>query len=69
MIIMCISGFVISGFEHCIANMGIFTVAACVVPGISIPMMLKSMLVVTVGNMIGGAVLLAWPLKRMSADQ
>ena len=54
MIIMCISGFVVSGFEHCIANMGIFTVAACVVP---------------IGNMIGGAVLLAWPLKRMSADQ
>lgn len=69
MIIMCISGFVVSGFEHCIANMGIFTVAACVVPGISLTAMLKSMLVVTIGNMIGGAVLLAWPLKRMSADQ
>ena len=24
MIVMCISGFVVSGFEHCIANMGIF---------------------------------------------
>ena len=69
MIIMCISVFVVSGFEHCIANMGIFTVAACVVPGISLTAMLKSMLVVTIGNMIGGAVLLAWPLKRMSADQ
>lgn len=68
MIIMCISGFVISGFEHCIANMGIFTVALCVVPEVSLTAMLKSMLVVTIGNMIGGAVLLAWPLKRMSAE-
>mgnify|MGYP000544379626 FL=1 len=24
MITICISGFVVSGFEHCIANMGIF---------------------------------------------
>lgn len=69
MIIMCISGFVVSGFEHCIANMGIFTVALCVVPGVSLTAMLKSMLVVTIGNMIGGAVLLAWPLRKMSADQ
>ena len=31
MIVICISGFVVSGFEHCIANMGIFTVAFCMV--------------------------------------
>jgi nitrite transporter NirC len=68
MIMMCISGFVISGFEHCIANMGNFVVAACVVPGVSIGAMLKSMVVVTIGNMIGGAILLAWPLRKMSAD-
>ena len=69
MIVMCISGFVVSGFEHCIANMGIFTAAFCLVPGLSLGAMAKSMLIVTLGNMIGGAVLLAWPLRKMSADK
>lgn len=69
MIMMCISGFVISGFEHCIANMGNFVAGALLVPGLSIPAMLKSMVVVTLGNMVGGGLLLAWPLRKMSADK
>ena len=68
-IVMCISGFVVSGFEHCVANMGIFVTAACLVPGLSVGAMIKSMVIVTLGNMVGGAVLLAWPLRKMSADQ
>jgi len=31
--------------------------------------MLKSMVIVTLGNIVGGAVLLAWPLRKMSADK
>ena len=69
MIVMCISAFVISGFEHCIANMSIFTVAYCLVPGLSMGAILKSMVIVTIGNILGGAVLLGWPLRKMSADQ
>lgn len=69
MIIMCIAGFVISGFEHCVANMGVFVTAFCLVPGLSIPAMLRSMVVVTIGNIVGGAFLLAWPLRKMSADK
>lgn len=69
MIIICISGFVVSGFEHCIANMGIFVTAGCLVPGLSIPAMLRSMVIVTIGNMVGGGFLLAWPLRKMSADK
>jgi nitrite transporter NirC len=69
MIVMCISAFVISGFEHCIANMGNFVTALMLVDGLSIGSMLKSMVVVTLGNMVGGAVLLAWPLRKMSADK
>ncbi len=69
MICMCIAGFVISGFEHCIANMSIFTTCLCLVPGVSVGAMLKSMVIVTLGNMVGGAVLLALPLRKMSADQ
>lgn len=68
MIVMCISGFVVSGFEHCIANMGIFVTAGCLVPGLSIGAMIKSMVIVTIGNFVGGAILLAWPLRKMSAD-
>ena len=69
MIVMCISGFVVSGFEHCVANMGIFVTAGCLVPGVSIEAMVKSMIIVTLGNMVGGAILLAWPLRKMSADK
>ena len=69
MIVMCISAFVFSGFEHCIANMGIFVVSLGLVDGLSVGLMLKSMLIVTIGNMVGGALLLAWPLRKMSADK
>ena len=69
MIVMCISGFVVSGFEHCVANMGIFVTAGCLVPGVSIGAMVKSMIIVTLGNKAGGALLLAWPLRKMSADK
>lgn len=69
MIIICITAFVISGFEHCIANMSIFTTALCLVPGLSLGAIFKSMVVVTIGNILGGAVLLALPLRKMSADK
>lgn len=69
MVVFCISSFVVGGFEHCIANMGIFVTAYCLVPGLSVAAMLKSMVIVTIGNMIGGAVLLALPLRKMSADK
>lgn len=69
MIILCIAAFVISGFEHCVANMGNFFVAFLLVPGLSLTAMLKSMVVVTIGNIIGGALALAWPLRKMSMDQ
>ena len=35
MIVICISGFVIAGFEHCIANMALFTAVGFMVPGVS----------------------------------
>ena len=69
MIILCIAAFVISGFEHCVANMGNFVAAYMLVPGLSLTAMLRSMVVVTIGNMIGGAAALAWPLRVMSLDK
>lgn len=68
-IILCIAAFVISGFEHCVANMGNFFVAFLLVPGLSLTAILRSMVVVTIGNIIGGALALAWPLRKMSLDQ
>lgn len=65
-----IMAFVISGFEHCIANMGTFTIAALLCPGMMTgAAVAKSMILVTIGNIIGGAVLLALPLKLMSYDK
>ncbi|HIU75541.1 MAG TPA: formate/nitrite transporter family protein [Candidatus Pelethocola excrementipullorum] len=69
MITICISGFIVSGFEHCVANMATFTTAYFLVPGLSIGAILKSMLIVTTGNIIGGSLLLALPLRKMSADK
>ena len=68
MIILCIAAFVISGFEHCVANMGNFFVAYLLVPDLSLLDMLRSMAVVTIGNIFGGAIVLAWPLRKMSMD-
>ena len=43
MIILCIAGFVVAGFEHCVANMATFVTAALLVPGgISLTAALKS---------------------------
>ena len=64
MIVMCISAFVFSGFEHCIANMGIFVVSLGLVDGLSVGLMLKSMLIVTIGNMVGGALFTGMAIKK-----
>lgn len=68
MIILCIAAFVISGFEHCVANMGNFVVAYLLNPELSLMAMLRSMVIVTIGNIIGGALVLALPLRKMSMD-
>lgn len=61
--------FVVSGFEHCIANMGTFPIAYMLLGGLDMGLVMKSMLFVTLGNIVGGAVLLALPLKLMSYDK
>ncbi|MDO5402585.1 MAG: formate/nitrite transporter family protein [Eubacteriales bacterium] len=63
-----IMAFVVAGFEHCIANMGTFSIAYMLLGGINLGLVAKSMFFVTIGNIIGGAVLLALPLKIMSAE-
>lgn len=64
-----IFAFVISGLEHSIANMGIYTMAYFMLGGLPMGLVLKSMILVTIGNIIGGAFLLALPLKLMSIEE
>ncbi|RDY28083.1 formate/nitrite transporter family protein [Romboutsia weinsteinii] len=64
----CIFAFVIAGFEHSIANMGIFSVSYLALGGLPLDLVFRNLLWVTLGNIVGGAVLLALPLKLMSYD-
>lgn len=63
-VIFCvITTFVISGFEHCIANMGTFTIAGFLLGGLPFEQVLKSFIFVTIGNMVGGVILFALPIQ------
>ena len=61
-IIAVIATFVLAGFEHSIANMATFSLYALLVPGADFAGIAWNMIWVTLGNMIGGAVLLGLPV-------
>ena len=68
-IMICvISSFVIAGFEHSIANMSTYALAWMFLGGLPAGMVAKSMLMVTLGNMIGGILLFAAPVYYLSKD-
>ncbi len=58
-----ITAFVIAGFEHCIANMGIFTIAAFLLGGLPTQEVIINFVFVTLGNIFGGTILFALPLQ------
>jgi len=62
MIFLCVFVFVISGLEHCIANMGFLTVGLYIMEDFPIMDALRNLLFSTIGNIIGGFVLLAVPV-------
>lgn len=64
----CVFVFVIAGFEHSIANMGIFSISYFLLDNLSIALIFKNMFFVTLGNIVGGAVLLALPIKLMAIE-
>jgi nitrite transporter len=68
MMFCIITAFVLAGFEHCVANMGTFTIGYMLLGDIGTAAVIKSQFFVTLGNIVGGAVLLALPLKLMSAE-
>lgn len=66
---MVITAFVISGFEHSIANMGIYTIAYFLLGKLPMGLVVKSMFFVTLGNILGGALLLGLPVKLMEIKE
>ncbi|MDY4670298.1 MAG: formate/nitrite transporter family protein [Oliverpabstia sp.] len=68
MIFWCILVFMVCGFEHSIANMSILGVGVAN-GGITIGQYCYSVLVATVGNMIGGAVFVALPYHLISKEK
>lgn len=66
-ILAVITTFVLAGFEHSVANMATFSLYALLVPSPNLGGIAWNMLWVTIGNLIGGAVLLGLPVW-MSAE-
>ncbi|MGB9110270.1 MAG: formate/nitrite transporter family protein [Telluria sp.] len=59
-IVFPIAAFVAAGFEHCIANLYYFAMALLLAPQASMPLlggMLRNIVAVVIGNVIGGSVL------------
>lgn len=50
--------FVLSGFEHSIANMFILPLSSLLGSGITIPQMFQNLIPVTLGNIIGGGIII-----------
>lgn len=61
-IIAVITTFVLAGFEHSVANMATFSLYALLVPEADFGGIAWNMIWVTLGNIIGGAVLLGLPV-------
>lgn len=64
MILWCIYVFMVCGFEHSIANMTVMAVGLMDpngIEGITIAGYLHNLLWVTIGNVLGGVFLVAWP--------
>lgn len=68
MMFCIITAFVLAGFEHCVANMGTFSIGYMLLGDIGTAAVIKSQIFVTLGNIVGGAILLALPLKWMTHE-
>jgi len=65
-IMVFVMAFVLPGFEHCIANAGIFTLGiAQLGSAVDWTMLPLHMLIATLGNICGGSILLAIPIYIM----
>ena len=71
MIFWCVFAFITSGYEHSVANMTLLT-AAILAPynaAVSVSGYFYNILVVTIGNIIGGVALVALPYAVISKKE
>lgn len=64
-VILGVMGFINCGFEHCVANMFYFTIAACNQVNL-LPKMILFLLLNTLGNVVGG--LLIRPIYKFGSE-
>lgn len=71
MVFWCIFTFITSGFEHSVANMTVFSISLFIPHGADVSFIaaVHNLVVVTIGNFIGGALVLAVPYYLMAKDK
>lgn len=69
MMFFSVFAFIIAGFEHSIANVGVFSVAYFALGAIPIMLVVRNLFWVVIGNLIGGGILLALPLVYIKTDE
>lgn len=69
MMFFCVFAFIVAGFEHSIANMGVFSIGYFALGTLPMKLVLRNILWVTIGNIIGGGVLLALSTKFISIEE
>lgn len=70
MVLWCVYAFFTAGYEHSIANMSLFGIAYMIPQGAGLAMSgaITNLLIVTIGNIIGGAVILGIGYSYMSKE-
>ena len=69
MMFFAVFTFIIAGFEHSIANVGVFAVGYFALGGLPMMLVLKNLFFVVIGNIIGGGILLALPIVYISTEE
>lgn len=69
MMFFAVFAFIIAGFEHSIANVGVFTVGYFALGGLPMMLVLKNLFFVVIGNIIGGGILLALPIVYIATEE
>lgn len=69
MMFFSVFAFIIAGFEHSIANVGVFSVAYFALGGLPMALVFKNLFFVVIGNIIGGGLILGGLLTYISTDE
>ena len=69
MMFFCVFAFIVAGFEHSVANMGVFSIGYFALRGLPMGLVIRNLFWVTIGNIIGGGVLLGIPAVYISIDE